>query len=257
MKFGKIGLTCAALFLLSAVSLTAFAQAGGQAGAGAPGQPGGRQGRGQGGGRGAALATIPIATLDSYLKLTADQKAKITAIQAQYKEDMKAFVPAQGGTPPDPQTAQDMRQKSRAVSTKADADIKAVFTDDQTKAVDTMNKDLQAYRGVGIPVEILPDLKLTEDEHTKIATIADDSQKEMAAKRQEAQQAGGDPAAMRQAMTDMRKATHDKIIAVLTTSQKATLEAYLKDHPQPQFGGAGGGRRAPGGAAGAPPPPAL
>jgi hypothetical protein len=242
MKFGKIGLICVSLFLLSAVSIAALAQ-----GAGQPG--GGRQGGGQRGQRGAALVTIPVSVLDSYLKLTADQKAKITAIQNQYKEDSKAFAPAQGGAQPDQQAAADLRQKRQEVNQKADTDIKAVLTDDQTKLVPDMNKDLQAYQAVGIPVGVLGDLKLTSPEKTQIAAIADASQKDRQAKMQELQQSGGDRQAMMAAFTELQKAAHDKIMAVLTTSQKTTLETYLKEHPQPQFGG---GRR-PGGA-GAPPP---
>lgn len=257
MKFGKIGLTCASLLLLSAVSLAAFAQDNGQAGAAAPG--GGRQGRGQfrgpgGFNRGGGLVTIPVSMLESYLKLTSEQKDKIAAIQTQYKADTKSLVPPQGGQP-DPQAMAELRQKRQAASTKADADIKALLTEDQTKMIDPMNKDLQSYRMVGIPVEVLPELKLTSSQRTKIAAIADESQKERMAKMQEFQQnGGGDRQAMMQAMQEMQKATHDKVMDVLTLSQKNKLEAYLKDHPQPQGrGGFGGGRRG-GAGAGAPPP---
>ncbi|MCW3101136.1 MAG: hypothetical protein JWL77_6754 [Chthonomonadaceae bacterium] len=245
MKFGKIGLTCVSLFLLSAVSIAALAQ-----GAGQPGAPGGggRQGGGQRGRQGTPLVTVPVSVMDSYLKLTADQKAKIAAIQTQYKADVKDLVPAQGAQP-DPQAMQEMFQKRQAASTKADADIKAVLTDTQTPMVADMTKDLQSYNAVGIPVGVLGDLKLTADQKTKLAAIATDSQKEMQAKRQEAQANGA--RLDRQTMQDMQKATSEKAMAVLTTSQKTTLDAYVKTHPQPQFGG--GGRR-PGGAAGAPPP---
>jgi Spy/CpxP family protein refolding chaperone len=251
MKFGKIGLTCATLFLLSAVSLAAFAQDNGQAAAPAAGA---RQGRGQGGyQRGGTLATLPVSLMDSYLKLTSDQKSKITAIQTQYKADVKALMPApaDAGAPADPQARRDMMQKSREVSTKADADIKAVLTPEQTPMLDTMNKDLQTYNAVGIPAEILGEVKLTADQKAKITTIADDSRKEMQSKMQELQN-GGDRQAMMQAMQGMQKATHDKAMEALDLSQKNKVELYLKDHPQPQGGrgGFGGGRR-PG--AGAPP----
>jgi hypothetical protein len=254
MKFGKIGLTCATLFLLSAVSLTAFAQDNGQAAA--PGGQGGgrRQGGGQRGG-GGALVTLPISVLDSYLKLTADQKTKITAIQTQYKTDAKAFTPA----PPDPavqvdpQARRDMNQKRQEATTKADTDLKAVLTEDQTKMLVDMNRELQGYRSVGIPPEVLDELKLTSDQKTKITTISADSQKETRAKMQEAQN-GGDRQALMQAVQEMNKASREKALAVLDLSQKNKLEAYVKAHPQGRggFGGAGGGRRQ---GNGAPPPP--
>jgi hypothetical protein len=243
MKFGKIGLACATLFLLSAVSLTALAQGAGQATPGQPGQGGGRQGQG-GFGRG-GMVILPISYLNTSLKLTADQKDKITAIQTQYKEDAKAFTPppADPNTPVDPQVRRDMGQKRGAAVAKADADITALLTDDQKKMMADMNKELGALRSVGIPIEVLADLKLSETQRTQIVTISDDSQKEMRAKRQEAQANGGQ--FDRQAMQDMRKATTEKAMNVLNLSQKNKLEAYLKDHPQPQGGGRGGRQGAP------------
>ncbi|MCW3055707.1 MAG: hypothetical protein JWN14_4877 [Chthonomonadales bacterium] len=258
MKFGKIGLMCASLFLLSAVAATSFAQGNGAVAAGGARrqrQGGGQGQRGQRGGN--PLVTMPLSVMDSYLKLTADQKTKITAIQTQYKTDAKAFTPAPvaPGEMPDRQAQQEMRTKQREASTKADTDIKAVLTEDQTKLIPDMNKELGSYTAVNIPVGVLPDLKLTADQKTKITTIAADSQKEMQAKFQEAQANGGqvDQAAMQ----EMRKASSDKVTAVLTDTQKTTLADYRKAHPTPQFGGrggAGGGRRA--GGAGAAPPPA-
>jgi len=255
MKFGKIGLMCASLFLLSAVAVTSFAQGNGAvAGGGGRRQRQGGQGGGQRRGAGAPLVATPLSVLDSYLKLTAEQKTKITAIQTQYAADMKTLTPPPpaAGEMPDRQAMQEARTKQREAGTKADTDLKAVLTDDQTKLIPDMNKELAAYGAAGIPAGVLPDLKLTADQKTKITTIATDSQKEMQAKFQEAQANGGqvDQAAMQ----EMRKASTDKVNAVLTDAQKTTLAAYRKAHPVQQGrGGFGGGRR-PGGAAGAPPP---
>lgn len=265
MNFKKIGLTCAAFFLLSAVSIAAFAQDNGAGAAGGAAGGGGRRQRqgGFGGQRGGmnTLATVPVATLDSYLKLTADQKAKIKTIQDQYTTDTKALATpggAAGGAGVDRQALQEARQKRQEAATKADTDIKAVLTEDQTKMLPDMNKELQALNTVGIPAGALGDLKLSSDQKTKITTIATDAQKDMQAKMQEARQNGGqiDP----QAMQDMRKSASDKAMAVLNADQKTKLEAYLKEHPQPRFGGfggQGGGRRQRGGAAGGANPPTL
>jgi len=255
MKFGKIGLMCASLFLLSAVAVTSFAQGNGvAAGGGGRRQRQGGQGGGQRRGGGLTLATIPVATLDSYLKLTAEQKTKITAIQTQYAADIKALAPAAPADPnaqPDRQALQEMMQKRNEAGMKATSDIKAVLTDDQSKLVPDMTKELGAFQSAGIPVGVVSDLKITPEQKTKITTISTDSQKEIAAKRQEAQANGGQ--VDRQAMQDLQKAANEKIQAVLTEDQKTKLAAYLKAHPQPQFGGRGGGRR-PGGAGAAPPP---
>ncbi len=260
MNFKKLSLTCTALFLLSAVTLTAFGQAADPAAA-----PAGRQGRGQGGGRqqggrGGALVMLPLGFMDTVLKLDADQKTKITDIQAKYKEDAKAFTPAApvaGAPPADPAARQEMMQKRGAAVAQADKDIQAVLTDDQKKLIPDLNKATQTLRTVGIPVEVVGDLKLTDPQAAKMTTIADDSQKEMMAKMTEARQGGNvDRAAMMQMMQDATKATHEKARLVLTSSQRTKLDAYLKDHPQPVggrgFGGFGGGR--PGGAPATPPP---
>ena len=247
MKFGKIGLMCASLFLLSAVAVTSFAQGNGAGG-------GGRQGGGQRRGGGNALVNMPLSVIDSYLKLTADQKTKITAIQTQYKTDAKAFTPAPpaAGEMPDPQVQRDMRTKQREASTKADTDIKAVLTDDQTKLVPDMTKELGVYQSAGIPIGVVSDMNFTAEQKTKITTIASDSAKEIQAKNKEARANGGQPD--RQAMADLRKAASEKIMAVLTDTQKTTLEAYRKAHPTPQYGG---GRRPGAGAPAAAPPSAL
>ena len=59
-----------------------------------------RQGQGQGQ-RGArvTLATLPIKALDASLKLSDEQKTKITAIQEKYRTDAQALRPAQGAQP--------------------------------------------------------------------------------------------------------------------------------------------------------------
>ncbi len=266
MNFKKIGLTCSALLLLSAVSLAAFAQDNGQAGAqGQPGQPGGRQGRqggqgrqGFGQGRGGGLVMLPVAYMDSYLKLTGEQKSKITEIQAKYKEDSKGLMPAPGaqGAQVDPQARRDAMQKRMEMMTQADKDLQAVLTDDQKKLIPELNKGMQTFRSLGIPVEVVGDLKLTDTQMEKLNTLSADSQKEMMTKMQEARQnANGDRTAMMQMMQDAQKATHEKARLILTTSQRTKLDAYLKDHPQPQGGGRGNFGIRPGGAApgGAPP----
>jgi len=57
----------------------------------------GRQGqRGNRGGRAVTLATIPVNTLETILKLTADQKTKVAAIQEKFTADVAPLRPQQG-----------------------------------------------------------------------------------------------------------------------------------------------------------------
>src|SRR5205809_6429627 len=85
-------------------------------------------GQGQRGGGRVSLATLPIKALDATVKLTDDEKSKITAIQEKYKTDAQALRPAQGAQP-DPAN----RQKMRDLSTKANTDIEAVLTKEQNE----------------------------------------------------------------------------------------------------------------------------
>src|SRR2546428_9282960 len=91
----------------------------------------GRRAQGAQGQRGAGrvtLATLPIKALDATVKLTDDEKTKITAIQEKYKTDAQALRPAQGAQP-DPAN----RQKLRDLSMKANTDIEAVLTKEQNE----------------------------------------------------------------------------------------------------------------------------
>ena len=212
MRFGKMGLACAATLVLASAGISVFAQAapGGAAG-------GARQGRGGGQGRGMGLTQIPVGVLAHELKLTDDQKTKITDIQTKFAEDMKAATAAAAGGQVDRQAMGEKR-------TQATKDIEAVLTDDQKAKLPEVLKTLGVYNTVGIPVGALPDLKLTADQKTKIAEIGKEATEKMTAARQAAQ-GGGDPQAGRDAMMAARKDATDKVTALLTDTQKTALKA--------------------------------
>ena len=99
------------------------------------------------------------------------------------------------------------------------------------------------------------DLKITAEQKTKLIEASKAMQEERTTKLAEARQSG-DRQKMQEVQQELAKKQHDSLYAVLTDAQKKDLEKYLKDHPQPRFGG-GGNRRPPGGAGagGNPPPP--
>jgi len=230
MRLRNLSAVCAATLLMATMGIMVRAQG---AAPGAPGQGnGGQGGRGgqRRGGRGPQLASVPVSILGAELKLTADQKTKIQTIQDTLADTLaKAQAP---GTTPD-------RQALRATYTQANTDIEAVLTEDQKAKLPDMNKTLGYYTSVGIQLGVLPALKLTEEEKTKIVAIATDAQ----TKTRDAftNAPGGDRQAAMTAIQAIRKDATDKVVALLTDSQKATLEAYNKAHPAPQFGGPGGG----------------
>ncbi len=252
IKMKKASIVAIAAVAALTMGLSSFAQ---QAPGAAPGGGGGgRQGR-QGGGRGfggpATLSAVPAAVLADGLKLSAVQKAKIQAIQDQSRKDMQALRPAPGAQV----DRQEMMQKFQALNEETNKSIEGVLTPDQLKASVAFLKSVSAYRTVGIPLEVLPDLKLTADQKTKIAAIADVAQKQLQDEMQKLRAAGGNGGGGGggfQAIQELMKANGDKAAAVLTPAQKSTLDKYKADHPQGRgFGGpgGGGGRRqgAPGG----------
>jgi len=257
MRYGKLGLILTAAVLMTAVSVTSFAQA-------QPGAGGGRQGGGQrrGGGFQLSVATVPASILASELGLSDAQKTKIKTIQDKLAEDLKPLTPKPGDPPPDQQTAQENRTRRNELTQNAVKDIEAELNETQKTKWPDVQKSLQGITMVGIPVGALDELKLTPDEKTKIAKIADEASKSQQGTMQQMREArqNMDQQKMQELGQEMQKnmtKAHEDATAVLTADQKKSLEAYLKAHPQPQFGGGRGGR-APGGAPpGGAPPPAL
>lgn len=250
MRTWKLGLLCAAVALTTVIGVSSLAQQPPPAGAGQG--VGGRQGgRGQRGFGQMSISTIPADALAGPLKLTAEQKTKIAAIQEKSAKDRQALMqPDANGQRPN---FQEIGPKIQELNQQTTKDIDAVLTDDQKKMVPDVVKDFQTLQGVGIPAGVVGDLKLTADQKTKLAEVSKSMQTERQAKLQEAQ---GDRTKLREIQQELQKTQSDKVNAVLTDTQKTTLEKYLKDHPQPRFGGGGfGGGRRPGGAGGNPPPP--
>ena len=81
-------------------------------------------------------------------------------------------------------------------------------------------------------------LGLDSTQTAKIAGIYKDQQDQIAKLREES---GGDFQAMRDAMTELRTKTDEKIKAVLTDAQKTKYEQMLKNRPMGRMGGGRGG----------------
>ncbi|MBI3945241.1 MAG: hypothetical protein HY321_04930 [Armatimonadetes bacterium] len=187
-----------------------------------------RTGGGRRGGMTAVtLAQIPAAALEQPLQLTKEQMEKITAIQTKLREELRGLAGGGG----DRQYTMERRQQ---LNTKATQDIEAVLTDAQKQKVPDLIKQMQVYRNCGIPLEVVAALKLTPDQVTKLEAIS----KEYQTKLEGMQTGGGGFDGFR----ELREATQQKVQAVLTADQKAIVEKWQRDNPQPGRGAGGRGR---------------
>jgi protein CpxP len=97
--------------------------------------------------------------------------------------------------------------------------------------------------GRGNQVEMLTKrLDLTPDQVTQVKAIDDDTMKQSQAVRGDSTL---DQDARRAKMMDIRKASQDKIRAVLTDDQKTKYDAMLAEMRSRQGGGGGGGAAPP------------
>jgi len=246
------------------LSLVAFAQGSahaqrGNGGGGFGGFAGGFGGQRGGGLMQMGLSNLPVDVLVKGLKLTVDQKTKVDDVQKKIREAQRAAFGggnnpfgggAGGGNRPDPAQLQEMMTKMQEDRKKNDAQIEAVLTDDQRKALPAFLKDVQTFQTAQLPLPLIGDLKLTEDQKTKMAAVVKQVQTISQEKRQEAMD-NQDFQALREIMTQTQTALKDKTRALLTADQKAMVEKYEKENPNQGFGargGRGGGQGGPGGA---------
>lgn len=189
------------------------------------------QGPGQGPGQGrgpATLASIPVDLLVGPLKLTDDQKAKIKASQEKVAkataEAGKAAGAGGGGSGAGSPAVRDARQA-------AIKEITAVLTSEQKSKVEGVVQEFGSYQQLGIPLQILGELKLTDGQKAKIKPIAEEMQKKVQGLR-----AGGGPPD-RQAMQQLRQDYAAKATAILTAEQKAAIEKWRTANPMQRPGG--------------------
>jgi hypothetical protein len=229
------------VFTLTALAQQRPAQPGGPGGGQGGGQRfgqggfGGGGGRGQGrGGRQMSVATMRVSTLDAIVKLTPQQKTKVTQLQDKYNKDTAVLrSQRQPGQRPDQATFQKMRD----LNDRATKDIEAVLTADQKKKLATARTEMRLYRLAGIPTGMYGQIKLTADQKNKLDAIQKSLTPGQPGGNRQGQPGGGNP----QAMMASFQAARDKAAAVLTPAQKAQIEKYRKDHPDEGRGGFGGG----------------
>jgi Spy/CpxP family protein refolding chaperone len=234
-----IGLALAATLALAGSASAQFGPPGG----GPPG--GGPPGGGPPGG-GAMILRMP--EVQTELKLTDAQKTQVSEMLASLRggqrgrfEDLRSLGPEE---------AQKRMAERRAQEEKL---VKGILTADQQKRFRQLQLQQQGFSALS-DKSVQDELKLTDEQRTRVQTIQSDQRESMRAVFQS--DGGGPPdfAAIRPKLEAMRTQSDAKLTAVLTAEQQKQWKAMLGTSfkfPEFRFGPPPGG---PGGPPGPPPP---
>jgi len=225
MNFKKLVMITATAALVCA----AMAQGGGQ----------GRRGFGQ---QGDALQLTSREDVQKDLALTDEQKTKLTDLRTAAQGKMREAFQAARDAAGDDQDA--MRKAITAAMEKMQAEnqtaIAGILTADQVKRLKEITVQFVGVRIAATNKEVQKDLSVTDEQKAKFAEL---QTKQQAAMREAFQNAQGDQAAIREAMTKNNKIMEDEINKILTDAQKAKLKELGGSKPFVRVDPpAGGGR---------------
>lgn len=201
-----------AVTAVAVMAITSFAQGGG-------GGRGFGQGRGMGGMQDANGAfLLRREDVQGELKLTADQKSKLTTIQEGQREKMREVFQNAGG---DQDAMRAAMAKMQAENSK---ETMAVLTADQQKRL----KELAVQRmgnGAAMNADIQKEIGVTDDQKAKMKELQD---KQMAASQALMEKMRNQEIDREQMMASMQKNTailNTEVGKILTDAQKAKLTA--------------------------------
>lgn len=187
---------------------------------------GGRGGFGGFGGGGAGASTLLRSEqVQKELKITDEQKGKLDALR---EEARGGGGGGRGGFQNLQNASDEEREKivaeMRKRAEERDKKAEAVLNPEQTKRLKEISLQVREQvgeSGIADP-EIGKELKLTDDQKASVKTIQDESRKQMQGLRG---QGGGDREERMKKMTEIRKATNEEYLAILTDDQKAQFAA--------------------------------
>ena len=264
---GRVIATASALTamigLMAALPLTSWAQdqppppppgdfgPGGPGGfGGGPGGPGGHGGPGGPGGmrrpgppRPASLSDAPVEILASALNLSGDQQDKLREMQRSFRDAERSerqsagFQPPRPGGPGEMPSEEQMRAfdekrkafdaKTQSKSRAADQEMAKILTDAQKRVLPAVLKSMDALQMAGIPAPLQAELKISADQRTKLAVVADKYGPKPGDTPQPGQQF--DP----RRNGGRREQARAAVMAVFTDAQKAALSDWEAAHPRP------------------------
>jgi len=193
------------------------------------------QQRGGFGMMGGPTALLTNKGVQKELKLSDEQTEKVTKIAADYRGKMQEKMQ----DIPQEERREKMPAIMRELNTEVKGQLKDVLKPEQMARFEQISLQTQGANALADP-EVAGKLKLTDDQKGKIKEINDDSRSQM---REIFQSAGGDREEMQKKMAELRKDTNDKVMGVLTDSQKKTWKemtgAPFEFRPEPRRQGGG------------------
>lgn len=182
--------------------------------------------RGQGrGGRG-GFNLFANETVQKDLALTDEQKASIKKINDDFRSSLSGL------------SGEDRRSKMTELRKGVEEKIDAVLDDKQKARIKEIRLQVQGPGALSTK-EVADALKLSDDQVTKIKDLT----KSLSDARREAfQGGGGGNSDAREKLAKLRTETNEKILALLTSEQKASFEKMQGAKIDLPPGGFGGGR---------------
>ncbi len=183
----------------------------------------------------AALHALPIDVMKVGLELSADQVAKISAIQRQLETSRRTKMANLGGAigggdDINPAKFNDVIMSIQADGQNADQRILGTLTSEQRSYVGTLLRVVNILRGAHIPAHLVKDLQLSEAQLTKLFDISKKVRAEYDVRIQRAIWSQ-DMATVKQLMKDSATALRSKVNSTLSEEQVAFLNRFEQQNP--------------------------
>jgi len=178
----------------------------------------------QGGMGGSPVMLLGREDVQDDLKLTDDQKSKLSTIrdtqQSKMRETFQAAMQNGGSREEMQKRMQEIVPKMMA---EVEKEINSVLTADQQKRIREIGIQMAGNRAV-MQKDVQKELGITEDQRTKVETLVKRQGEANRSIREKIQSGEIDPSQVRELMEKNNKALDDEIGKVLTDAQKTKLK---------------------------------
>lgn len=199
-------------------------------------------------GQGGAAALLMNKSVQDELKMTEEQKGKMSGFQQKMFENMKDVFGKLQDVKPE-ERREKLQEIMKELTASSDKMVKEILKPEQAKRLQQIEMQQAGIRNL-VKEDIQKTLKLNDDQKDKLKTISDDVAKDV---QEIFRDAGRDPQKMTEArkkMEGVRKEALEKANAILTAEQKKALKDLMGEPfelkiERPNFPGFPGGERPP------------